>query len=701
MPVLRSSELVGRVVGGRYRLLRPVGSGASAHVYVAEDVRLKRRVALKLLHPALAADAAFLRRFQAEAQTVAALRHQGIVRVYDWGEDAGNAYLTMELLEGGSLRSLLDSGHRLSVSQVAALGLDVAAALAYAHSRGLVHRDVKPANLLFDEEGHVSVADFGIARALAEASWTEPLGAMVGTARYAAPEQLRGVPLDGRADVYALALVVVEAVTGDVPFALDTTLGALMARANHPLAVPGALGPLAPIIERAGATAPEQRLSAEAFAQEIANVAVRLRAPAPLPLQGLARAPDQDFGRELTDGGEGRRPPSGPGFSILVDDLAILVPDAVNGPSRESAAPGAPVGPPAPVVAVAPVRFSGAAPPGAAGTGGAGGPAPGEVVARPPGAAEPAGDPEGRPWLPAPEPKRRRRWLRRSLVVVLVVLLLGAGGTAAVVLERPAPTYAVPGLHGDTLARARAQLTADHMQLSVAAKQWSAAAKASVIAQYPAPGTKLHAEYAVAVTLSLGPEPVAVPDLSTLDLAQAISELRSARLRLGKVTRRSSITVPDGIVISWSPQGHRVAPGTAIRLVVSKGRPMSVVPAVVPGSSYVALKAALKARRFKVVELTAYSNAVPAGEVLSMSPSPGDREVVGSTVTVTESIGPHLVKIPAGIVGLSVDSASKMLLGLGLYVWEVRGDPLSPVTGSQPAVGASVLFGRSVVLVTR
>jgi len=215
MAVSRSSELVGRVVGGRYRLLRPVGSGASAHVYVAEDVRLKRRVALKLLHPALATDAAFLRRFQAEAQTVAALRHQGIVRVYDWGEDAGNAYLTMELLEGGS-------GRRLSVSQVAALALDVASALAYAHARGLVHRDVKPANLLFDEDGHVSVADFGIARALAEASWTEPLGAMLGTARYAAPEQLKGAPLDGRADVYSLAVVAVESVTGDVPFSRDT-----------------------------------------------------------------------------------------------------------------------------------------------------------------------------------------------------------------------------------------------------------------------------------------------------------------------------------------------------------------------------------------------------------------------------------------------------------------------------------------------
>ena len=120
----------------------------------------------------------------------------------------------MELLEGGSLRSLLDTGYRLSISQVAAVGLDVASALAYAHSRGLVHRDIKPANLLFDEEGHVSVADFGIARALAEASWTEPVGAMVGTARYAAPEQLRGLPLDGRADCLRTGAGAEEAADG-------------------------------------------------------------------------------------------------------------------------------------------------------------------------------------------------------------------------------------------------------------------------------------------------------------------------------------------------------------------------------------------------------------------------------------------------------------------------------------------------------
>ena len=170
-----------------------------------------------MLHAALAGDESFLRRFRAEARTVAALRHPNIMGVYDWGEQEDGPYLVLEFLGGGSLRDLLDRGHRLSPSQALLVGLEAARALDYAHRRGLVHRDVKPANLLFDDEGRLCVADFGIARALAEATWTEPSGAVVGTVRYASPEQARGNSIDGKADVYALTLVLCEAVTGQVP----------------------------------------------------------------------------------------------------------------------------------------------------------------------------------------------------------------------------------------------------------------------------------------------------------------------------------------------------------------------------------------------------------------------------------------------------------------------------------------------------
>jgi serine/threonine protein kinase len=210
------TDLVGRVLADRYRLLAPIGAGASGRVYVAADVRLRRRVAVKVLHAALADDAGFLRRFRAEAQLAASLHHPNIMGVYDWGEDQV-PFMVLELLPGGSLRGMLDEGIRLTPAQAAYVGEHVADALSYAHARRLVHRDIKPANLLFDEHGTVRVADFGLARALAEASWTEPAGTLVGTARYAAPEQGTGATLDGRADLYALAVVLVEAVTGKSP----------------------------------------------------------------------------------------------------------------------------------------------------------------------------------------------------------------------------------------------------------------------------------------------------------------------------------------------------------------------------------------------------------------------------------------------------------------------------------------------------
>ncbi|HEX4244735.1 MAG TPA: serine/threonine-protein kinase, partial [Acidimicrobiales bacterium] len=212
------TDSIGRVLGDRYRLLTALGTGASAHVYLAEDISLHRQVAIKVLHPALAGDSAFLKRFRAEARAAAALNHPNVMQVFDWGEQEKEPYLVLEYLPGGSLRQIFDTGVLLTPEQAVQVGMEAAAGLDYAHRRGLVHRDVKPANLLLGDERRLRIADFGLARALAEAAWTEPAGAVLGTARYAAPEQVEGKPLDGRADVYALTLVLYEAVTGEVPF---------------------------------------------------------------------------------------------------------------------------------------------------------------------------------------------------------------------------------------------------------------------------------------------------------------------------------------------------------------------------------------------------------------------------------------------------------------------------------------------------
>src|SRR5580700_991015 len=267
MPLI--TDAVGRVLSGRYRLISPLGVGASAQVFLAEDTSLRRHVAIKLLQPALANDAGFLKRFRAEARSAAALNHPHIARVFDWGEDEHGPYLVLEYLSGGSLLDLLERGVRLSVPQATAVTAQAARGLAYAHARGLVHRDVKPANLLFDDEGRVRVADFGVARALADGAWTEPTGTTVGTARYAAPEQAQGLMLDGRADVYSLSLVTFEALTGYVPFVLDTAMGTLTARMGAVLPGHGALGPLQPILGDAAAPDLNARPDAAGLAQRI------------------------------------------------------------------------------------------------------------------------------------------------------------------------------------------------------------------------------------------------------------------------------------------------------------------------------------------------------------------------------------------------------------------------------------------------
>jgi eukaryotic-like serine/threonine-protein kinase len=292
MPGSAVSDLAGRVLAGRYLLHAAVGTGASGRVYVAEDTRLKRKVAVKVLHAALAEDAAFLRRFRAEAQLAASLHHPHIVTVHDWGDD-DVPFMVLELLEGGSLRSMLDQENLLTVSQAARVGRDVASALEYAHARGVLHRDIKPANLLFDEHGIVRVADFGLARALAEASWTEPAGAVFGTARYASPEQAKGAQLDARSDLYSLALVLVESVTGRLPFAADTTLGMLTARTLEPIVASEELGPLESVIDRVGAIDPNDRYpDAATMRQAIADAADALPPPGPLLLAGMVDKAD-------------------------------------------------------------------------------------------------------------------------------------------------------------------------------------------------------------------------------------------------------------------------------------------------------------------------------------------------------------------------------------------------------------------------
>lgn len=266
----------GSVLGGRYELRHELARGGMGTVWVAEDPLLSRRVAVKILDPVIGADDKIRARFRREAVTAAAVTHPNIVATYDTGDDDGVAYIVMELVDGRTLRRVLDDEGRLPVARSADIAYQVADALALAHARGLIHRDIKPGNVLLQPDGRVKVTDFGIAKATnADDDLTRP-GMVVGTARYLAPEQVDGRPVDTRADVYSLGLVLYEMLAGAAPFAADSDIATAVARltadprsirAERPDVPPG----LAAVVDRALARDPDARLpNAVAFRDSVA-----------------------------------------------------------------------------------------------------------------------------------------------------------------------------------------------------------------------------------------------------------------------------------------------------------------------------------------------------------------------------------------------------------------------------------------------
>jgi len=277
---------IGRVLDARYRLVALIGAGASARVYLADDLRLRRQVAVKILHPTLAHDEVFLRRFEQEARSAAAFNHPHVVAVHDWGETEVGPYLVTEYLAGGSLQALLSTGAQLSASQAVKVGLEAASGLAAAHRRGMVHRDIKPANLLFGAGSRLRVADFGLVQALSETSLTAPDGVVIGTVRYSAPERAHAGTADGRTDVYSLAVTLVEAVTGTVPLAAGSSTDIMVTRAEHPLVIPEQFGAAREILSRAGLVDIEARPTAEQLMHELVHSTEYFDAPERLPLAG-------------------------------------------------------------------------------------------------------------------------------------------------------------------------------------------------------------------------------------------------------------------------------------------------------------------------------------------------------------------------------------------------------------------------------
>src|SRR5712691_3890533 len=284
--------LIESTVAGRYQVIARIASGGMGEVFRAHDAVLGREVALKVLHPQFAGDRGFVDRFRREARAAAILNHPNIVGVYDWGLTEGTYFMVMEYVRGHNLRTLLSEYGRLQPLQVVEIAAQVLSALDHAHGHGIVHRDVKPENILIARDGTVKVADFGLARAYADSYVSQAEGTVTGTVQYLAPEQIQGEPADPRTDLYALGVVMFELLTGGPPYSGETSLSIAYQHLTGQVPSPSHIAPaiepaMDQVVLRATAKDRGDRPpSATAMREEVARAAAALP-PAP-PVAELA-----------------------------------------------------------------------------------------------------------------------------------------------------------------------------------------------------------------------------------------------------------------------------------------------------------------------------------------------------------------------------------------------------------------------------
>ncbi|HEU5369870.1 MAG TPA: serine/threonine-protein kinase, partial [Ktedonobacterales bacterium] len=421
---------------GPYEIRALLGAGGMGQVYRAHDPRLERDVAIKVLSASLAQEPGYLERFRREARAVARLNHPNVVQVYDFGEQGDLTYLVMPLISGGTLREYLAHRQVLPLAEALAITEQVATALQYAHERGLVHRDVKPANILMTAEGRALLSDFGIVRLVQKednATTLTHMGAFVGSPEYAAPEMILGKPVDQRVDVYALGVILFQMLTGRMPFAGATPVVLMMMQAQQPPPAPRSLNPDIPpaveaVILKALAKTPEERF------QTAAELLAALRAASAAPSAGAGYTQAQTVGEvsNLPTIISTNTPPVGSGPAVYSPSgpgsvTPYVWPTPGSGPSSWPAPGSGPAG----------GVYPGSGPAGWANPGS--GPAGWAAAGSGPAAAPPLAPtfatglsalPNQPPVAPRPStPPRRRRMLLVVLVVLAVVLVAG-GGTA-------------------------------------------------------------------------------------------------------------------------------------------------------------------------------------------------------------------------------------------------------------------------------
>jgi len=626
-----------RVLNDRYEIHRRLARGGMAQVYLARDRALDRPVAVKELVPEFATDPSFVERFRREAQAAANLSHPNIVGVYDWGAQDGTYFIVMEYIDGPSLSKVLRTEGPLHPRRAAEIASEVAAGLGFAHSRGVVHRDVKPGNVLLTRSGESKVTDFGIARAMSSAD--EDLtqaGSVMGTATYFSPEQAQGLPVDPRSDLYSLGVVLYELVAGRAPFTGDSPLAIAYKHVQDAPAPPSTHisdlpAGLEAIIMKLLSKRPEDRYaSAEdlradlnrflAGQQTVAErdgflVGAAVGAAAaygnddattvqPATVVGAAPVgpyPDDE------DEPEERRSRTALFVGLLVlllallggllywfaqsmdDDAKVLVPSVVGLTLEE---------------AEARLEEEGLK---------------GEVARREPSQEFEAGI------VISQDPGRDEE--------------VSEGDTVQLVVSSGAEELEMPNMVGQNGKDAETFLTAMGLRVTVDEIEDPDAEPGTVVSQDPAPGTIVNPDDNVTIVVATGPGEVAVPDVTGRPLADARAAIEGEGLTVGGTTEEPSNDVAAGNVIRTEPgAGANVAPSSAVRIVVSSGPADVEVPNVVNQTE----NAAISRLEGRGLDVKVQTETVPAGDpssgrVIRQDPS-GGRVAPGSTVTITVGV---------------------------------------------------------------
>jgi serine/threonine protein kinase/beta-lactam-binding protein with PASTA domain len=634
-----SLRVVGRVLDGRYRILSHLADGGMATVYLALDERLDREVAIKVMHDNLARDTTFVSRFRREARSAARLGHPNVVAVFDQGEDDSGddalIFLVMEYVPGRTLRDVLSAEGPLTPRAALDLFDPILQAIAAAHDAGLIHRDVKPENVILREDGVVKVADFGLARAVTTATTTNASGTLLGTVAYLSPEQVERGIADARSDVYAAGLVLYEMVTGRKAFDGDSPIHVAYQHVHGSVPRPSQTVRTVPeeldqLVALATARDPDHRpANAGDYLDEVRRSRA-LMTTTELDLRPGTAQHDTAAATATELGGDVSPTSMAPVVSHTSPELA---PDArETGSSDDAAGHGRRIWPL--VVSALLVLVL------------AGGGAFWWFTAGPGATTHvPTVDTLT---VTAAQAELGRADLRASVTETYDE----AAPAGTVISANPGPgtevhklssvdltvskgpeRYAAPGLVGTPADTAEATLQAQHLVLGERTEQFSdTVAAGTVAAQEPAPGTSLKPGTAVAVTVSKGRQPIPVTDYTGKSADQAKKAFTDAGLTVKEGNQVNSDTVPAGSVVSQNPDNGTLFKGDTVTIVESKGPILVSVPATV-GKQREEAARLLKAAGFKV----AYNNVLGGlfNIVRASDPAGGTMARQGATVTLT------------------------------------------------------------------